>query len=375
MADSSSSFSKTYLRNFCNGKLEFTGRSLKFYVEKGRLKKQKEIAKEVFLNTLENVTLESNELTVVSNGVTDRFVIEDKKLAEAIYAKTNELLKEQGQTSSEHEELADIEPTLNVPSNIEPTNIEQSVDKHTSEVVEQTEPAPPVGVEPVDVESAEARTLPLEDKPPMEKQPTDVVPEPKQINLINSLNATLPIIDLLFDVLGSLNGSVDWHRMKIYANQIEEKTQDFEILESGAISLGFSKLLSNIQDRDAEAIPKEAYALLESIYAGFQELTCRDSLIGQNNPNPTEVMTVIEFWYELNDVGLASIVEDENVKDEINHLVAKLESLIADNTLTMDPQQIIDLLKKFGVDKEPKEIIVKSRALLKEQLHLLEKCD
>lgn len=86
--------SKAYLRNFGKGQLEFAENSLKFYVEKGRLAKRKEMVKQIPLVDVESVTLESNELSVTSKGVTERFVIENKAFAQLLYEKADASLRQ-----------------------------------------------------------------------------------------------------------------------------------------------------------------------------------------------------------------------------------------------------------------------------------------
>jgi hypothetical protein len=89
---SAESTAKARLRNVGNGTLEVVGNATKFYVEKGRLRKQKEIAKEIPLTDIDSVEQVENELSITWKGVTDRFVIEKAELAKTMYAKIAEAL-------------------------------------------------------------------------------------------------------------------------------------------------------------------------------------------------------------------------------------------------------------------------------------------
>lgn len=101
---------KARLRNVGNGTLELVGNTIKFHVEKGRLKKQKQIAKEIQIADIESMERVGNELSVTWKGVTDRFVIEKAELAETIHAKITEALDAQRKTLEAKEEAAKQKP-------------------------------------------------------------------------------------------------------------------------------------------------------------------------------------------------------------------------------------------------------------------------
>lgn len=89
---SAESAAKARLRNVGNGTLGLVGNAIKFYVEKGRLRKQKQIAKEIPIADIESVERVENELSISWKGVTDRFVMEKAELAETLHAKITEAL-------------------------------------------------------------------------------------------------------------------------------------------------------------------------------------------------------------------------------------------------------------------------------------------
>lgn len=83
---------KARLRNVGNGTIELVDNTIKFYVEQGRLRRQKQVAKEIPLVDIEAVERVENELNVTWKGVTDRFVIEQAELAETMRARIAEAL-------------------------------------------------------------------------------------------------------------------------------------------------------------------------------------------------------------------------------------------------------------------------------------------
>ena len=67
---------KAKLGNRGSGMLEFVDNTLKFYVERGRFKKQSEIIREIPLADIEKATVEGKEFSVTWKGVADVFVVE-----------------------------------------------------------------------------------------------------------------------------------------------------------------------------------------------------------------------------------------------------------------------------------------------------------
>jgi hypothetical protein len=86
------------LRNVGNGALELDSNTLKFHVEKGRLKKQKELAKEIPIAEIESTERSGNELSITWKGITDRFVMEKAELAEAMEARITEAVNAKEKT-------------------------------------------------------------------------------------------------------------------------------------------------------------------------------------------------------------------------------------------------------------------------------------
>jgi hypothetical protein len=97
------SAAKARLRNFGNGKLELTDNTIKFYIGKGRLKKRREIAREIPITDIESVKQVGNELTITWKETTDTFVIEKMELVEKINERVTETMKEQKKVSEDKE--------------------------------------------------------------------------------------------------------------------------------------------------------------------------------------------------------------------------------------------------------------------------------
>ena len=117
-----------HLRNLGNGTLVYSENALKFYLEKGRLIKQKIIVKEIPIVDIESMTKEANELSITWKGITDRFVIKNAELAKIVYEKTNEALKEYKKTIEEQEAAKQAQKDLTRTLSVAPQIVDSLFD-------------------------------------------------------------------------------------------------------------------------------------------------------------------------------------------------------------------------------------------------------
>jgi hypothetical protein len=298
---------KAYLRNFGKGTLTYIDHTLKFYVEKGHFTKQRKIIKEIPIVEIEDIAKEKNELSITWKGTTDRFVIEKIESIASIYEEINKDLEEHKKALEE--------------------NIKA-----------------------------------LEEKSPAEQA---------QNNLANTLSASLEVVDVLFDVLRSLQGCVDWKRMAKYAERSEKDFKSLFNQETAISSMEFAPLLSAIKDHNTAAISKEAYHLLKSLYDYFHGLTDADAPIAQVHPNFQEVKRIVQSYYTLNDIILAVIVKDEKIGEEINQLEIMLSNLSAEANLALNIEEIVNTINKLRSEDANEKTVGEFRAIVKNQLKTL----
>jgi hypothetical protein len=98
-AVSAGSAAKARLRNLGSGTLEFADNTIKFYIERGYLKKQKKTVRDIPMTDIENIEQVGNEFRITWKGVTDIFDMEEAESAGTIYERINEALKEQRKMS------------------------------------------------------------------------------------------------------------------------------------------------------------------------------------------------------------------------------------------------------------------------------------
>lgn len=93
--DFSESAVKAYLIGLGSGTLEFIDNTIKFHIEKGRLKKRKILVREIPMADIEGMDRVGNELSITWKGTTDIFVIEETELAGTIFKRIPKISREQ----------------------------------------------------------------------------------------------------------------------------------------------------------------------------------------------------------------------------------------------------------------------------------------
>jgi hypothetical protein len=86
---------KAYLIGLGSGTLEFIDNSMKFHVEKGRLRKRKELAREIPMADIEGMDVVGKEISITWKGTTDVFVIEETESAGTIFESLPKTFREQ----------------------------------------------------------------------------------------------------------------------------------------------------------------------------------------------------------------------------------------------------------------------------------------
>ena len=93
--DFSESAVKAYLIGLGSGTLEFIDNTIKFHIEKGRLRKRKILVREIPMADIEGMDRVGNELSITWKGTTDIFVIGETELAGTIFKRIPKTSREQ----------------------------------------------------------------------------------------------------------------------------------------------------------------------------------------------------------------------------------------------------------------------------------------
>ncbi|MGD9131409.1 MAG: hypothetical protein PVH73_07540 [Candidatus Bathyarchaeota archaeon] len=94
---------KAYLIGLGSGTLEFIDDTIKFHVEKGRLRKRKKLVREIPMADIEGMDLVGKEISITWKGTTDIFVIEETESAETIFKRIPKPFREQKQVFEDKE--------------------------------------------------------------------------------------------------------------------------------------------------------------------------------------------------------------------------------------------------------------------------------
>jgi hypothetical protein len=168
------------------------------------------------------------------------------------------------------------------------------------------------------------------------------------------VNDAFPMVDALFDIFFSMQGSVDWQQVSANAKHYGKavrKIRDKKLKSA----LDFSMLIQAVQEHRIKLISKEGYRLLKFIYAGFQDET----------PEFAGSKKVIESYFVLNDVFLAKVVEDANTESELSEFNTFAASIFGETE--SKGSEVIEAVSKAVLVHE-KDAFDKARSTFKQSL-------
>jgi len=86
---------KAYLIGLGSGTLEFIDNTIKFHISKGRLRKRREVVREIPMADIEGMDRVGKEISITWKGITDIFVIEETESAGTIFKRIPKASREQ----------------------------------------------------------------------------------------------------------------------------------------------------------------------------------------------------------------------------------------------------------------------------------------
>ena len=101
--DFSESAVKAYLIGLGSGTLEVIDNTIKFHIEKGRLRKRKELVREIPMADIEGMNRVGKEISITWKGNTDIFLIEETESAETIFKRIPKASREQKKVFADKE--------------------------------------------------------------------------------------------------------------------------------------------------------------------------------------------------------------------------------------------------------------------------------
>ena len=113
---------KAYLIGLGSGTLEFIDNTIKFHISKGRLRKRKELVREIPMADIEGMDRVGKEISITWKGITDIFVIEETESAGTIFKKIPKASREQKKVFEDKEvakqKRPEISETISITMNV-----------------------------------------------------------------------------------------------------------------------------------------------------------------------------------------------------------------------------------------------------------------
>ncbi len=345
---SRSSLSSVYLRNFGNGKLEFADGLLRFYVEKGRFAKQKELSKEIPVVEAESLVLDKEEISVTLKDVVYRFVFGNAQSAKAMYEMANAYSI---QSSKASEEICPITE--------EPTTIK----------TEHSSLSKPLEI-PVKETAQETRKLSFNEAEEI-AGPTQAAHQRTQTEVAKRISLTLRAMDSAVDILRVMYGRVDWgsvdnHLKTLKTGLAALNYPDMPFANDGALQLSAAS-----KDHDLEATLKEATRVLVAAGSCFDGVVSAYGSGGCVHPNYADAKAITESYLVLCDIILASVVGDADASAETKHLEFLLTNLAKQAGFQMNFAEVTKALNRLQVENGRQLAIEDCRRAFREQVKQL----
>jgi hypothetical protein len=296
---------KAYLRGVGKGKIKFVDESIKFYTEKGTIRKERQLAKQIPLEKIDGATFQKGELKVSAQDSTETFVIKDRLYAKILVGKIEQVIFKRGPSS------------------------------------QSTEP------------SAASATSPTSAAFDLEFGVQKPIPKDYQ----KTLAIALSIVDSLFDILMCLQGRVDWATIGKNAKSCEKdfpKVADRVTLETATLDL--SLLVSAATEHNVELTSDEVSRLLESLYNSFYSPESKFPLSNK----------AVAPYFVLNDVVLGMVVSDPAIGEELSHLKTLLADLSSGTGMSVG--EVAEAANRIVNERVKEPYTEQARALYRQQL-------
>ncbi|MGB9740248.1 MAG: hypothetical protein ACPLW5_00615 [Candidatus Bathyarchaeales archaeon] len=209
----------------------------------------------------------------------------------------------------------------------------------------------------------------LNEKKKLSKAREEAIRKSKEIKKV--LNYTLDVVDVLFNILRTLNGRVDWNKIETYVNSIADgvKTLESQIQKLPQTNLDLNALSSAVEERLPDKISQETINLLHTLQKYFEELISNeDDSIKELHPNFRDAKNILLAHYTLNDIILGVMIEDKEVAKENQEFTRILNDLAKSTKLKIEIGEIDRTLNKLPVESEKENIIMQLKSVFRQQL-------
>jgi hypothetical protein len=248
-------------------KAEIVDNTLKFFVAKGRGKKQWVNVKEIPVSEITHIENLENKLSVTWKDVTYTFFTKEKTNPfGAVVAQINGILEEQ---------------------RISQQNLQKTVETNEKTALRRSE-------------------------------------------LLGAINASMNIIDLSFDILiGLQEKRINWQQLETLSNGFSGN-MNFTGQTLPPLNLDFSKIAASVKTQLPKEASKEAFNILKDVYGYFNGLNPEGDT-QEAKPSIQTIKTLMSGYFMLNDLLLAKCVGEKDSSRETTELDTTLQSLAEAN--------------------------------------------
>jgi hypothetical protein len=353
-------------RIFTISEYELSNGTLKFFVEKGVIKKKRVLIREIPVNQITNIGSIDNELSVTWNGVTNLFFMNDRLVTLSFLRdKVINMLEEPSKTLPITEETVPPSSSLPVPEPNLPITEDTILSSPSLPVPEPTST--------LNEETILQWTILQEPDSKQKLIPDSQTVFLRKSELLGIINASIGIIDFAYNILIGLHKTIiNWGELKDYSSRDFQETFSFTGQSMPPMNVDFLKISSAIRLQVSEEASSESYKIIGAIKSYFGSLSLDDDF-EQSVPNFRSARAIIFSYYKLNNILLGKVIgEKVNYKEK-----RELENVLEILANSINFRVNIDGLKE-SVDKEIQENYLESyveanRKIFKEQFLLLVK--
>jgi len=299
------------MRGFGKGILEFSGETLLFYVNKGFIRKKRVTVRKLLLSEIIDVKSSASELVVFwkrQDIVEDVFIV-DERLREDLNRLSTALRKALREYRWREREKAEMEERRR-------EELRKKIENYRERIAQTFADA-------------------------------------------------AKIIDLLFEVLKSLESRTKWD---IAEECIEGSTRVIRTLQRNvpALDLDLTKLSLAVRGRHRKETIDESYNVLTHLYNQLvnTSLIEKDEEIEALSLNLPDLKDLVTAYYILNDISLGLIVEDENIHEEIDSFLELAQKIGGDERLNLKTEEIRELTDKILLENKAEDAITNLKNLL-----------
>jgi hypothetical protein len=182
--------------------------------------------------------------------------------------------------------------------------------------------------------------------------------------LASAINASIPIVDLCFDILMAMNKKrINWSQIDTVTGKLAG-TLDFSGQNIASLSIDLSKIPLSVKSQVPKDVAEHVMDVLKTIYAYFDALTSHDSLV-ENTANVDNAKKALLAYFTVNDVLLAKFTGQKVEDKEISALENVVLALVDKSVITSSWDELNGALSNV---KEGELGLAEARTLFRFQL-------